>query len=320
VTLNVGIRFEHDTAYAPDQCHEASAFSTAQCFDEFHLKTFNSLAPRAHLAFDVTGDGKTVVKGGYGRFNQLRELQPDVTSINLNVPTTTTWTWHDNNGNKLYEDGEVNLDPNGPDFRSSPARRWASSARTKQPDRQFPLTFERELFANTAAQGPGSIPTNTAVESVVTVNADSDYESSRPYWLTQGRYGPAVHLRKPTSLGRRVLENDVRQPTRMRVQDLRNRGHEAPAQRSRHVDAHVDRRPDFVRRLAWGTAAVAWFPTNVYVVFNRPITQGSGRPRCRVRITCRSGFWRRPTTISETGCAWLGKCSLQAARPFVRSR
>ena len=31
---------------------------------------------------------------------------------------TTTWNWHDNNGNKLYEAGEVNLDPNGPDFRS----------------------------------------------------------------------------------------------------------------------------------------------------------------------------------------------------------
>ena len=31
------------------------------------------------------GDGKTVLKGGYGRFNQLRELQPDVTGINSNT-------------------------------------------------------------------------------------------------------------------------------------------------------------------------------------------------------------------------------------------
>ncbi len=86
VTLNLGLRFEHESAYAPEQCREASAFATAQCFDEFHLKTFNSVAPRAHIAFDVMGDGKTVLKGGYGRFNQLRELQPDVTSINLNGP------------------------------------------------------------------------------------------------------------------------------------------------------------------------------------------------------------------------------------------
>ncbi len=79
VTLNLGLRFDHESAYAPDQCREASAFSLAQCFDEFHLNTFNSLGPRVHAAFDVMGDGKTVIKGGYGRFNQLRELQPDLT-------------------------------------------------------------------------------------------------------------------------------------------------------------------------------------------------------------------------------------------------
>jgi outer membrane receptor protein involved in Fe transport len=160
VTLNVGVRFDHEAAYAPDQCRVASAFSTQQCFDAFHLNTFNSVGPRVHLAFDVMGDGKTVLKGGYGRFNQLRELQPDLTSINLNGPATTTWDWHDTNGNKLYDAGEVNLNPNGPDFRSITGIggnvNGLVNPNEKQPKTdEFSATLERELVANTAVRVTG---------------------------------------------------------------------------------------------------------------------------------------------------------------------
>jgi hypothetical protein len=66
LTINLGLRVEHDTAYAPAQCREAAPFAAAQCWTRFNLVTFNSVAPRAHLAFDVMGDGKTVIKGGMG--------------------------------------------------------------------------------------------------------------------------------------------------------------------------------------------------------------------------------------------------------------
>jgi hypothetical protein len=160
LTLNLGLRVEHDAAYSPAQCREAARFAAAQCFEEFHLVTFNSVAPRAHAAFDVMGDGKTVLKGGYGRFNQLRELQPDLTNINRNVPTTTTWDWHDLNGNRLYEDGEVNLNPNGPDFRSvvaigSPTLGVVNPNEKQPRTDEFSATFERELLANTAVRVTG---------------------------------------------------------------------------------------------------------------------------------------------------------------------
>ena len=58
-----------------------------------------------------TGDGKTVVKGGWGRYVRMRlfdHLQP----MANNVISTAVYRWRDLNWNRDYDAGEVNLDPN----------------------------------------------------------------------------------------------------------------------------------------------------------------------------------------------------------------
>ncbi len=269
VTLNLGLRFEHDAAYAPEQCRVAARFATAQCFDEFHLNTFNSVAPRAHIAFDVMGDGKTVLKGGYGRFNQLRELQPDLTLINRNVPTTTTWTWHDNNGNKLYEDGEVNLNPNGTDFQSVTAFGAAPPTGVVNPNEKQPKTDEFSGDLRAGARREHGRARHRGVcakfQYLCAVRHrsrravhHSDHESgSGTRWPARHgrRYGPVVHvLRVPFQSGRpRELEHDVHQQLRRgsQFQDLRGRLHETafPGVAGRRVVlGHVAGHPDWLQR------------------------------------------------------------------------
>ena len=51
---------------------------------------WNAFAPRANFSFDLFGDGKTVIKGGYGRFNQMRD--GEVGGLNQNGSRNITWT------------------------------------------------------------------------------------------------------------------------------------------------------------------------------------------------------------------------------------
>src|SRR5262249_14929259 len=86
-----------------------------QCFSEQHIKTWNPIMPRLHLAYDVSGDGKTVIKGGWGRFSNMH-TQEDLNPLNPNASLAATFKWQDLNTNKRWDVGESLLDFNGKDF------------------------------------------------------------------------------------------------------------------------------------------------------------------------------------------------------------
>jgi hypothetical protein len=73
------------------------------------------------------------------------------------------YNWRDLNGNNDYDPGEVNLDPNGPDFVETlgnelddPAPRAVPNADEKQPKSdEFSLSVERELISNFAVKVVG---------------------------------------------------------------------------------------------------------------------------------------------------------------------
>jgi hypothetical protein len=165
LTLSLGARYSYDSAYAPEQCREAGQFAAAECFDKIQMNPWHKVVPRLHAAFDMFGDGKTVIKGGWGRFVHFREAITELMPIAQNNLTQTTWAWRDLNNNRNYDPGEVNLDPDGPDFRSITGFTNGAGAIVNPDEKppmsdQFSATFEHELPANWAVRATGIYATN----------------------------------------------------------------------------------------------------------------------------------------------------------------
>jgi hypothetical protein len=160
LTLSIGLRAQRDRGWVPAQCQRLGTFVQAfpeNCNPEVHPNVFNSVTPRIHAAFDVTGDGRSVIKGGYGQFVHLRSTGAEINNFNKNGQRTMTYDWRDLNGDRDYDPGEVNLDPNGLDFRSGGAQLNAFL----NPDENIPgaeeysIGFERQLTQTVAVRVSG---------------------------------------------------------------------------------------------------------------------------------------------------------------------
>ena len=174
LTLNLGIRYAHDRGYLPRQCREAApapldGLYPAQCFERIEFRTWNAITPRLHAAYDVTGDGKTVIKGGWGRFAHQRGSD-EVNMANNNAILISTFRWNDRNANRLFDVGEVNFDKNGPDFVSTtvqsqiatpiqtgtPVAPAVPNPNEKEPmSDEFSVSLERELITDFAVRVTG---------------------------------------------------------------------------------------------------------------------------------------------------------------------
>jgi hypothetical protein len=123
-TLNAGFRYDRYKGWLPEQEQLAgslaawapqfpslAAMVTAKTFAARDFYTWNVAAPRIGLTYDLTGDGKTVLKGNYG----LYWHNPGVGIGGNGNPNTAakqaTYAWTDINGDQRWQPGEQGASP-----------------------------------------------------------------------------------------------------------------------------------------------------------------------------------------------------------------
>jgi len=180
MTLNLGLRWEYQHSYLPDQDFAgARDFPTvfpAKHVDFLDVQTFNRVVPRLGMAYDL--GGKSVVKATWGLYNYiLGDTYGDVFAATATA--NAVFTWHDLNGDKLWQPNESNLSlgGNNPDFVSiTAASNYELSPELNQPNTwETTVSYERELAPSL---GMRVMYINRIVDgSLETINAKRPYSA-----------------------------------------------------------------------------------------------------------------------------------------------
>jgi hypothetical protein len=128
MTVNGGVRYDNYRGWLPEQEQLAATVGPvsvpAATFAQVDHFSWHLFAPRLGLIYDLTGDGRTVLKGNYGFFwhNPGAGLS---SSANPNTTAKSeTYQWNDLNGDRRWQPGEqgsrtasslqgtISLDPN----------------------------------------------------------------------------------------------------------------------------------------------------------------------------------------------------------------
>jgi hypothetical protein len=148
LTISPSVRFDRYRGFLPEQTHSAGLWNAvAQTFPAVDkVISWNLFAPRVGATYDIRGNGRTVLKGFFGRYwwNPGTDFMFTLHANSVSWYRDYQWT-NDANGNRLWDPGEEGrllatqggraterFDPNVVDTYTDEATAW----------------LERELFPN----------------------------------------------------------------------------------------------------------------------------------------------------------------------------
>ena len=173
LTANLGVRFEQFHNYVNESTKQPGTFGGSGTYPAMDLQTWWGFAPRVGAAYALTSDHKTVLKGTFGVFNN----NPAVgfsENYNKNTLQTTTYRWHDLNGNGDYNVGEVDL-TGTTDFVSTAG----AASLILNPDLNQPSRYEASVLLDRELAASFSIRTGFVYKTLN--GASTNINPLRPY-------------------------------------------------------------------------------------------------------------------------------------------
>ncbi|MGE3508435.1 MAG: carboxypeptidase regulatory-like domain-containing protein [Vicinamibacterales bacterium] len=101
LTLNMGIRYDIQDSYIPEQSLPAGRFTPERRFDAVEcVPCWHDISPRASAIYDLFGNGRTAVKVSFGRYMAENILNvADANNPLVRANPTTSRAWNDSNSN-----------------------------------------------------------------------------------------------------------------------------------------------------------------------------------------------------------------------------
>jgi hypothetical protein len=117
LTVAGALRYDHASSWAPEQRLESRFWNAPLSWDRTPVvDAYNDLTPRISVAYDVFGNGKTAIKGSFGKY-----LESTITASNYGIGNPTsriaanvTRTWTDANGDWVPDCDLKNPQTQGP--------------------------------------------------------------------------------------------------------------------------------------------------------------------------------------------------------------
>jgi hypothetical protein len=109
-TITGGIRVDRYRGWLPEQEQLGATVGpitvAAKTFPETEFYTWNKAAPRVGFVYDLSGDGRMVVKANYGFFWHNPGVAVGASGNPNTAAKTSTHTWTDLNGDRRWQPGE----------------------------------------------------------------------------------------------------------------------------------------------------------------------------------------------------------------------